>query len=78
MKQSILFYLAKEGHAKCIEMILSKGINPEDSDIHGQTPIYYASRDGRIDVIKLLLQWGADVNHKDNISKRRIGQPHGQ
>ena len=70
MKQSILFYLAKEGHAKCIEMVLDRGISPEESDIHGQTPIYYAARDGRVDVIKLLIQWGADVNHKDNISNQ--------
>ena len=70
MKQNILFYLAKEGHAKSIEMILNRGLHPEDSDIHGQTPIYYAARDGRADVIKLLLEKGADVNHKDNISNQ--------
>lgn len=70
MKQSILFYLAKEGHCRCIDLIIGRGLSPEDSDVHGQTPIYYASRDGRADVIKLLLQRGADVNHKDSISNQ--------
>lgn len=70
MKQSVLFYLAKEGHLKCLDLLISKGLNPEDSDIHGQTPLYYAARDGKVDCIKLLIQKGADVNHKDNISNQ--------
>lgn len=70
MKQNVLFYLAKEGHIKAIELVLNQGIHPEDSDIHGQTPLYYAARDGRADVIKLFLDRGADVNHKDNISNQ--------
>ena len=70
MKQNVLFYLSKEGHIKSIELVLNKGISPEDSDIHGQTPLYYAARDGRADVIKLLISRGADVNHKDNISNQ--------
>jgi ankyrin repeat protein len=51
MKQSVLFYLAKEGHASCIKLILDKGLNPNQTDIHGQTPIYYAARDGKVNII---------------------------
>lgn len=54
MKQSALFYLSKEGNAKCVKLLLDKGVSPNQTDIHGQTPIYYASRDGKVIFIIIL------------------------
>ena len=32
------------------------------------TPLHWASRRGRTDIMKVLLEEGADVNAKDNVS----------
>lgn len=52
MKQSVLFYLSKEGHSTCVKLLLDKGLSPNQTDIHGQTPIYYAARDGKVIIEK--------------------------
>ena len=32
----------------------------------GKTSLMYAAQHGKTEIVRLLLQYGADVNHKDN------------
>jgi hypothetical protein len=43
----------------------------------GETPLYYASRKGRADVVGALLAKGADVEAKDNVSIEYAWLPSG-
>jgi ankyrin repeat protein len=38
----------------------------------GQTPLYYAARRGHLDLCKMLIEKGADVNHLDNSGKTAV------
>lgn len=49
---------------------IQNGAEADPRDTYGQTPLYYASREGHLDTIKLLVENGADVNNKDNLSNQ--------
>jgi ankyrin repeat protein len=42
----------------------------DEADQYGQTPLYYASRDGRLETVKLLVESGADINHTDGLQSQ--------
>lgn len=70
MKQSIMFYIARDGKAKVLEFVQPHGLEINESDIYQQTPLYYAARDNRIDFVKKLIEFGADLNHVDGLSSQ--------
>lgn len=41
------------------------GANPNHKDSIGQTPLFYAARQGHLEVCKLLVENGCKINHKD-------------
>ena len=41
-------------------------------DKYGQTPVYYAAREGHISTIKLLIELGADIDHTDTKNQRPL------
>jgi len=49
-----------------IEDMLVLGANPNAIDENGQTPVHFAAFFGKLDVLKLLIDHGGDVNMKDN------------
>jgi ankyrin repeat protein len=49
-----------------IERLIKTGINVNETDEKGNTPIFYANR---ADIIELLLQFGADKSVINNIGK---------
>ena len=55
------------GHEKVINLLLSKGADPDCKDTHGRTPLYHAimDGDGNEEVIRLLLSKGADPDVQD-------------
>jgi ankyrin repeat protein len=37
------------------KVVIEAGLNPVSQDIHGQTALFYASRDGKVDIMTLLM-----------------------
>ena len=66
MNQNIFFYVAKSGSLECCKFLKSKGCASNLTDIHHQTPLFYAAREGRDSVIEWLVrEGGCNVNHID-------------
>ena len=51
-----------------IKYSCENGANPDVRDKYGQTPLYYASREGHLATVKLLIDLGANINNLDNLS----------
>jgi ankyrin repeat protein len=59
---------SKNGHNECLITLLSEaenGINVNDEDECGRTPLYFASENGDNACIIRLLNAGADANYKN-------------
>jgi len=52
-----LHLAAKEGHLKCVELLLSKGANPKLEDINHCNPFHYSCNHNRVQVSETLLNW---------------------
>lgn len=59
-------YEYTEGYKEVIEFLLSKGANVDDTplsgDLKGFTPLIFAVRDNKLEIAKLLVEHGANVN----------------
>ncbi|SBS84395.1 hypothetical protein, conserved [Plasmodium ovale curtisi] len=65
MKQTCLFYAAREGHINLCNFLIEKGCNPNDADNFGQTCLFYASREGKTECVETLIKKGANPNLLD-------------
>lgn len=45
-----------------VELFLAAGMNPDVADKEGATVLMYAAREGNLEIVKLLMEKGADVN----------------
>ena len=64
-EQTARLMATKKGKINKMKVILEAGINNVNkSDIYGNTPLYISSRDGKKDMVELLLRHGADPNVK--------------
>jgi ankyrin repeat protein len=55
---------AGEGDLSKVKAEVNSGTNVNSTDIAGQTALMYASEQGRVEVVKYLVENGADVNMK--------------
>ena len=53
---------------QCIEM----GVNLEEVDLHGQTPLFWAAARGNLVIVKFLLNLGFEVNFRDKARKTAL------
>jgi ankyrin repeat protein len=72
--QTVLHYVAEYDQLKLAKVALDNGAKLSIADIHGNEPLWTAifndkGRNERIDLIKLFLEYGADVNHKNKVGK---------
>ena len=51
---------------RCAQLLLDRGANIEAGDRYGVRPLHYASRGGKIDVVRALLHRGCDTNACDD------------
>lgn len=61
--------------AKALEfarLFIAKGAIVLGKDIHGQSPLFYICKEGRIELLKLLLENKADINETDNFRQTPI------
>ena len=72
LKQSPLFYAAREGYSNVCKLLISKGCDVNRSDKYGQTCIFYCVREGHLDTAQLLLTHGANHDHVDNKQQRPV------
>lgn len=56
----------KHGHSEIVELLLSKGANPNGRNVYGHGPLHIATKNGHANLIKILVDYGADINGKKN------------
>ena len=67
--EGVTYEWSKEENVEAIRMLLDLGLNPNDADKEGRTPLMGAAMKGRIDAIRLLVDRGADLNLRDKGSR---------
>ena len=66
MKQNVMFYAAKAGSLDCCRALVRLGSTAALADIHNQTPLFYAAREGRSEIVEWLVkEGGCAINHID-------------
>ena len=66
LEQTCLYYTCREGKNLCSEYLVKEcGLNVNEIDIYGQTPIYYCVRDNKIETVKLMIELGTNINIED-------------
>lgn len=70
---NMLLTACKNGQKGVVQAFLKKGgIQLDKRDAQGATPLYYASAKGSRDIVKLLLDAGADASIADNQSRTAL------
>ena len=65
-EQTCLYYTCREGKNLCSKYLVEEcGLNVNEIDIYGQTPIYYCVRDHKIETVKLMIDLGTNINIED-------------
>ena len=60
LKQTPLFYAARDGKCKLVKFFCDQGIQVNDLDGHSQSAIFYAASSGQLEACKVLFKYGAD------------------
>jgi uncharacterized protein len=48
-----------------VQSAVEQGEDVDDRDVEGRTGLFYAIRDGNLDIAAALIQSGADINARD-------------
>lgn len=62
--------VVSHGHRDTVKLLLEVGADINAVDIDGWTPLMFAVRDGTIDIVRLLIQSGANTDITDRLAKR--------
>ncbi|XP_055544901.1 transient receptor potential channel pyrexia [Wyeomyia smithii] len=71
---SPLHYAVQRNSRKCVELLLTNGANPNTPQVYTQTPLHVAASNGFVDIMKLLLDHGADA--RSQYGKKKITALH--
>lgn len=64
--QSLMLFAARIGHLSLLKTLINAGINANEADEDGVTPLHEACLQGRLDIAKLLVEHGhANISTKD-------------
>lgn len=67
MQQSVLFYICREGKIKCLSLLLDAGCQLDDQDQNGQTPLFFAARENRKELVLEMIRRGCNCYHVDTV-----------
>ncbi len=54
-------------HLDVVSILVDRGAEINLPDQYGFSPLFIASRDGRVSLASLLIEKGADINQKDSV-----------
>ena len=67
-----LMKASDEGYADVVRLLLDNKADPnipfkidEEYELNGETALFFAARKGHVNIVKLLLDYGAEVDHKN-------------
>ena len=66
LQRSLLYLAARNGFYNLCEILIKKGININDVQKDGSTPLHGAAFYGQVEIVKLLIDYGADINKRNN------------
>jgi len=83
LQQNFLFFIAtrrRRGSELLAKQCAARGVNLEEEDVYGQTPLFWAASRGNMAVVKFLLNLGFEINYRDTarktaFSRNREGVP---
>ena len=67
--EGVTYEWSKEENLEAVRMLLDLGLNPNEQDKEGRTALMGAAMKGRVDVIRLLVERGADLDLRDKGSR---------
>lgn len=60
-----LHQYAEENNAEAVAVLLKGGVNPDDrEEEHGRSAVHFASKAGSVEVLKVLMEYGANLNSR--------------
>lgn len=62
----LLFSAAQGGYKNIVQQLYEKGVQMDQKDSNGRTPLHYAAQRGKEEVIQLLLSYGLKPDEEDN------------
>jgi ankyrin repeat protein len=74
LERNLLYIAARNGHVSICEYLINKGMNVNEVQKTGSTALHGAAYYGQINVIKVLLNYGAKTNIKNNFGHLPIDE----
>ena len=74
LKRNLLYIAARNGHTRICEYLINKGMEINEIQSTGSTPLHGAVYYGQTNVVKLLLNYGAKTNIKNNFNHFTIDE----
>jgi len=71
-KQSIIFIACWNNSEPCVKMLLENNVDVNASDQRGWTPLIISVYHNYTTIVEILLEAGADWNHRDCFGKQAI------
>ena len=65
-----MFYAARDGKTRILDFLNGLGLEVNEVDLYGQTPVYYAARENKLEFVRRMIDYGCDLKHVDNLSSQ--------
>jgi ankyrin repeat protein len=70
--EGVTYEWSKEANVEAVRILLDLGLDPNSANREGRTPLMGAALKGRSEVIRLLVERGADLNQRDKGSRDTV------
>ena len=64
-RPTLLHDAVAKGSSVVVEALLASGVNPTPAVLRCPPPLHYAVQQNRLEIARMLLEWGADVNRPE-------------